>query len=193
MNFFRAMFLISILFTTLTFAQSFTMSDTIKYYAPPIKGLKSETAAVWWSIGATFVPSGAGALLIGLGEEGIGAGMIITSFMIGPSAGHFYAEQWGKGLKTTGIRLGIGAVGCASTIILAALTVRSLDPEYADEMFISLIPTAAASVAVIVYGIYDITTTPASVRKYNEQLKLQIRPELDLREKKFGFGLVYHF
>lgn len=167
---------------------------------PGVHGLrvpKSKTAAVMWSVGATIIPSALGILLT-WSDEGAsdwrtpcGWTMIIGGPIIGPSAGHFYAEQWFHGVKTAGARLALGGTGCISSIVLAILIVKGVDPEDLDEWAISAIPTGLACIAVIGHGVYDIITVPRSVRKYNE--KLQLGPEINLKEKRYGIGVVYRF
>jgi len=159
--------------------------------------LKSKTAAVLWSIGVTTIAPALGILLDWSDERRgdwrtpCGWIGILGGFILGPSTGHFYAEQWGRGLKTVGIRVGIGVAGITGTSILGMLIVEGIDPEDFPEIMISLIPTALAAAAIVGHGVYDITTTPESVRRYNE--KVQLKPEINLKEKRCGLGIVYRF
>ncbi len=156
-----------------------------------ISGQKSENMAVYLSVVSTIVPIGAGIALRTQEPEGLGAGLIISGLLIGPSAGHFYAQQWGQGFKTIGVRVGLGF-----GVLLTSATIASkfIDP---TEDIISNVAAASclaiAGVAVAAHGIYDITTTPKSVRKYNEKLNPELKPEINLRDQRYSLGLVYRF
>ncbi len=159
----------------------------------PSLQLKSERDAVYWSLSAIFVPSGVGAVIAANQHPAVGITMIVSSVFIGPSVGHFYAGQWGRGFKTIGIRLGIGAAGILTTASLFSALDVSTDPADIDKFLISTLPLGLAASLIIVQGIYDISATRKSVRKYNERLNLQLQPEINLQEKRFGVGLLYRF
>ena len=85
---------------------------------PIVYGLKSKGTAYLWSLGFTVVP---------LIPYGLGAPI---SVIIGPSAGHCYAGNWGQGLKGAGIRLGVAAAGIGAAAALSArlgVAPRNLD------------------------------------------------------------------
>jgi hypothetical protein len=86
---------------------------------------KSPGTATAWSLGATLVPAfvGGAILVAGGGNDNqttaaIGGTMLGAGWLVGPSAGHWYAEQHGRGWLTTGIRFGLSLLGFAA---LAAL------------------------------------------------------------------------
>jgi len=68
------------------------------------KRSKSPRTALLWSAGATFIPMGLGPFIQ---NDGLLAAIIISSVTIGPSMGHFYAEQPKRGLSTVFARLGL--------------------------------------------------------------------------------------
>jgi len=109
--------------------------------------------------------------------------LFATGVMIGPSIGHWYAGQWGRGLVTIGLRLGgvaLGAVGYSAAWSSS---------ESAEAMIFPIL----AVVIIGGTGIYDFVTISSSVRKYNEKQTMEIKPELDLERKQYGLKIVYHF
>lgn len=150
---------------------------------------KSEVAAVVWSIGSTIIPCGVGLWLnCQDGAEShwrsvCGASAIIGSIIIGPSAGHFYAEQWGRGFAGAGLRTVVGGI----TALLVFYV--STGEAYNTAEVLGWIG-AGATLGIICW---DIASVPASVRKYNEGFNIQIKPILNLKEKRYGIGFVYRF
>lgn len=147
---------------------------------------KSETTALLLSLGATVIP-------IGIGwKMGFENNLYLIGFgvIIGPSTGHFYAEQWGHGWKSAGLRAGIMAVPVA----LLTWADISQDLRKLGIGLLTLIP-AAGSLAFLT--IYDIGTAPSSVRKYNESIKktgnVYLVPKIDVKEESYGLSLVYCF
>ncbi|MCH9015831.1 MAG: hypothetical protein IH877_09130 [Gemmatimonadetes bacterium] len=77
-------------------------------------GAKSEGRALLWSLGATIGPMIPGLLFAQSNQNhGAAAALIIGGLLFGPSAGHWYAERWGRGFASVGARLGVSAVGIA--------------------------------------------------------------------------------
>ena len=88
-------------------------------YAVQLPGnLKSESTALLWSLGATLGPA---ALGLGLASAGgwndnqgtLGVGLAVASagVLMGPSVGHWYAEQYGRGVLSMFLRIGIAGLG----------------------------------------------------------------------------------
>ena len=72
---------------------------------------KSPGLAFLWSLGATLIPVGAGIQIFSDSEENtLGAILFVSGATLGPSAGHFYAERYSKGLLTSALRFGLGAL-----------------------------------------------------------------------------------
>ena len=68
---------------------------------------KSPGVAVLWSLGATAIPPLLGGALTDGTLEGI---LIVSGITLGPSAGHFYAKRYSRGLLTSALRIGLGAL-----------------------------------------------------------------------------------
>ena len=85
-------------------------AGTVKRYTPPVPSFarqqkrKSPALAFMLSLGATFAP-----ILLGAESgvfEDLGVTYLIFSgaLVLGPSVGHWYAEQYSRGLLTAGLR-----------------------------------------------------------------------------------------
>lgn len=150
---------------------------------------KSKGTALRWSLATTFVPVLTAYLISTKENISIEPWLIcgIPGLLIGPSTGHFYAGQWGRGLKTAGMRFGMIA------ITVGALGVTVFNEEYESAEGIAIVGLFAFSGLVL----YDIATAPQSVEKYNESLEMNGRvlltPELDMRNKRYGIGVKYFF
>ena len=68
---------------------------------------KSPGVAFLWSLGATAIPPLLGGALTDGTSEGI---LIVSGITLGPSAGHFYAKRYSRGLLTSALRVGLGAL-----------------------------------------------------------------------------------
>lgn len=171
---------------SLSYALTLNESWCYDYY----KAAKSEKTAVWWSVGTTAGLTGLGVLLTWQVEpRAIGWGTFLSGVLIGPSAGHFYAQQWSRGLTSVGVRSGIAAIGLFASF--TAATAATLSDDFSGSG-----GTAAFLVTsgiVVALGVGDVISTPESVRKYNRQLKLQLKPEYDPMHKRFGIGVAYRF
>lgn len=121
--------------------------------------------------------------------RGILAGVGIIA---GPSAGHLYAHQWRRGLTGIGLRAGIGAV--VTSIVLSQVLGRDVGDINEPIVYTTI---AVASGALLASVVYDITTAPASARRYNERIQthgnVQFQPLVDLVEERIGLSLIYRF
>jgi hypothetical protein len=105
----------------------------------------------------------------------------------GPSAGHFYAHQWGSGC------LGIG-----SRFIFAGATMWFAAPYFTMEQWnISSTILWIGAGLIALESIIEISSVPGSVYKYNESLfkknQINIMPQIDFRNSSYGFKLSYSF
>jgi hypothetical protein len=149
---------------------------------------KSEAVAVGLSLGATVIPI---ALVYGtVHDENSYWSLLpaITGLVIGPSIGHFYAEQWGHGFKTVGVRLGICVLGYTGMTLD-----RRSNANFWDAFHNELLVGTIAAGALIGHALWDIAQAEKSAYKYNESIKIQIQPDINLKEKRYGIGFVYRF
>ena len=155
------------------------------------KELKSEGRAAAISLAATVTPIVLGVTLSSGDTEEVGLCLALGGLVAGPSMGHFYAEQTGRGLKSLGIRAAIMAGG---TYLVSSAS-EELHPD--SRGFSAGVGIIAVSAVTLLYGIYDTFTAPSSVRKYNESLineaHLSLVPEVDPLNKNYGLSLVYNF
>lgn len=160
---------------------------------------KSTIVAICWSLGASIIPPAAGVLMLSTKTHPdwvnyCGGTLIAAGFFVGPSAGHFYAGQGSRGMRYIKTRLIIGAGGCIGSLLLYAILKPSLMTSYdLGKSIICGIPISLAALSIIIHDLYDIYTVPSSVQRYNSSLQLQIKPELNLIDKRFGIGFVYRF
>lgn len=147
------------------------------------RGRKSVATGYAWSIGTTIFPLSC--IISAFNFPGLGI-LAISGIIVGPSAGHFYAGQWGRGLATSAIRVGAGAV-----ILQLALDIGEKMPfeDYSPDIAI-MIPFGCIAVGTV---IYDIFTVPNSVSKYNREHNWMLQPELDFKDKRYGINIVYRF
>jgi hypothetical protein len=167
-------------------------------YAPPIDRpepeaapKKSQTAAFLWALGGWWVPMGVGGALIGVAASAkvdrafmplmISGGILMGGGAIfGPSAGHFYAGDWKKGLLFSGLRLGVGglAAGFITWGIFWMFADTDGDPN-ADERQnhgrIILALGSVAAAAAVVLQIWEVAVTPRSVYRINRKKREQRR------------------
>ena len=88
---------------------------------------KSETIALTWSLGTTITSIAGGIALISFQSSteanlfnrkvlpAAGFSLVVFGGYIAPSTGHFYANQWHRGLGFMGLRAGIT---CALSLLL---------------------------------------------------------------------------
>ena len=127
--------------------------------------------ALWLSIGVPALVCGAGGLLEAPPLIVVGAG-------VGPSSGHFYAEQWAPGLIFTGL--------CTATVGIAMTAAPDITHEPSSAGVFAL-----CGITYCVVTIVNLALVPSSVNRYNRSL--QIKPEIDLKEKRYSVGFVYRF
>lgn len=155
------------------------------------KKLKSEGQAVAMSLAVTVAPIVLAGVVSSGGTEEVGLCLALGGLIAGPSMGHFYAKQTGRGLTGIGIRTAI-VVGGAFLISSAT---EELDPD--SRGFSAGVGIIAVGAVTLVHGMYDIFTAPSSVRKYNESLinevHLRLVPEVDPLNKNYGLSIVYNF
>jgi hypothetical protein len=77
---------------------------------------KSPSTAFQLSFFSTVVPMGAGALALASSDNEAGALVFLGGLVVGPSVGHFYAGQVGRGIGTTLLRGAGTAIGVGSII-----------------------------------------------------------------------------
>ncbi len=147
---------------------------------------KSEVVARNMSISATVIPCVLS--LIVSSDDDARFWLSLSGLVIGPSVGHFYAEQWSRGFTTAGIRLGLGVV-----TVYTVATALGPGEDMWDAFGNIVLATGAAGIAIISHAMWDIAQTEKSVRKYNERIKFEVQPEIDLQEGKYGIGVVYRF
>lgn len=162
-------------------------NQVTNYNATPlVPGLKSKGTAYLWSLGATVVP-----LVI------VSGGNIDTDIytslpiavIIGPSAGHCYAGNWGQGLWGAGIRLGVAAAGLGAAYALSEShsTISSGQ---------AVVFTIAGSI-ILGSMIYDYVTISRSVDEYNAAVlkgsSMQIMPHIDFKNHQYGISMKYFF
>jgi hypothetical protein len=136
-----------------------------------------------------FIALGLGGILLG-GDRVhyVSAPLMTASFVFGPSTGHFYAHQWGRGLLYSGLRCGfagiafLGAWGAAWS---------------GDEANAAMVPLVIGVLGVATVTLIDIASAPSSAHKYNESLrasgKVHIMPRFDTRNERYGISVVYRF
>jgi len=155
------------------------------------KELKSESTALLGSLACTVAPLILAGTLVSGNSEDFGLCIGFGSVVLGPSLGHFYAEQPGRGIRGIMIRTSIvaGATG------FGYLATRDSDPD--SRGFTVMGAILLGGLLSCAHGVYDICTTPSSVRKYNESLRyeagLKLVPETDPLNEAYGLSLVYGF
>lgn len=152
----------------MTIAQSVVALIVVGFSATPMVGqvdtsqaAKSEGAALAWSLGGTLGPVGAG-LLIALpsdGAVGIGVGLFLAGSIVGPSLGHFYANHPGQGAVGIAIRTGAGLA------TLWGIRCGYTEAYCESQPAFAYVGLAVAFVSII----YDVSTAPASARRYNQR------------------------
>lgn len=143
---------------------------------------KSTAFAMGLSVGIPLVSLAAAGLV---GGDAAGY-LALAGFGVGPSTGHFYADQWGRGLVFSGLRCGIG---CLAWGLSAAHAGSTPGPEVAFAY--------VGGMSVLIIAIIDIASVPSSVRKYNESLqttgRLDLIPRIDPKNERYGISIVYRF
>lgn len=96
------------------------------YAAKPQGQEKSPQSALYWSLGATLIPVSIGLGGLAIPDSNTKSRIAILGFssglIIGPSAGHWYAQQHSRGWKSLALRAGLAALGIASFYLAYAAT-----------------------------------------------------------------------
>lgn len=104
--------------------------------------------------------------------------LFLTSLIVAPSLGHFYAGQWGRGLLFTSLR----------TLAVFGTTYLALGSGNIIQFF-GFFYIGVSAYCLITLA--DWITVPFSAQKYNE--RFQIKPEIDLQHEQYGINLSYRF
>ena len=140
---------------------------------------KSTTLALGLSVGVPVIGCFA-AYKVGSPE------LFLIALAAGPSTGHFYAGQWGTGLLFTGLRTATIAGSIFLAIGVALQTYDSYDGLLAGGGVLAIGFGVCCVISMV-----DWMRVPSSVYKYNE--RLQIKPEIDFKDSRYGVGFVYNF
>jgi hypothetical protein len=140
--------------------------------AQEVKKPKSENTAILWSLGSTMIPVGLGYLKGNLLP-------VIPGIIIGPSVGHFYAEQWGRGIKSAAYRTIISGLGIALSYGMVEGAFRE---NRREPLVAGIVVIGATGTSLIISALYDIFTAPSSARKYN-------RPSIGNDKRPFIFNV----
>jgi hypothetical protein len=134
-------------------------------------------------VGASFAPEEAGALLV------------LTGLVVGPSLGHFYAQDARQARLGLWVRGGATVVGSgAATVIVldGSLDLLALRPprlsrtgRIAEEVLLAAMATMAGSAVV------DLVTAPLSARAFNqaESPRLRVGPQVDPSRRQVGMAV----
>jgi hypothetical protein len=160
--------------------------------------LKNPSTAVGASLAGTLIPSlPLLACMAGRDVDGyavVGSAVLsLSGFIIGPSAGHFYAGNSARGYTSMGLRTVFTLVGAG-----AALTgFGSLIHEDYSSAKAGVTLAIASGICILGSAAYDILTCPQSVEKYNQSIRdqggLYLTPEIDLTNESYGLSLSYRF
>lgn len=130
---------------------------------------KSTAVALGLSIGVPAMAAGLGAVTKSELLLAVGLG-------VGPSLGHFYAEQ--------------PILGAIFASLCTASACAFFLPKWSSDAFAQT-GRAYIGIGYCVFTLVDLVLVPFSVHRYNR--KLQIQPEIDAIEKRYGVSFVYHF
>lgn len=135
---------------------------------------RSPTTAVLLALGSTFAPVGAGVGMILAGDGDVdlaGALLIGAGALIGPSLGHFYANEWGRGLATVGLRA-LGALGGFGLTGLGFVFAFGQMPAAGVAC---LVGAAALGLTTLGLAIYDFVDAADAARRYNRKQRVRRR------------------
>jgi hypothetical protein len=142
---------------------------------------KSPSRAQLYSLGGTLVPVVLGA---GMNKEmdDVRVPLLAAGILVGPSAGHFYAENTTQALTGIGLRLGGVAIGF-----------RGLLENPLGEGGEGLI--LVGGLTILTSGVYDIFTAGGAARDYNEThgLKAHVGPAVGPQGEQVGLSLQVQF
>lgn len=146
---------------------------------PSVPGLKSKRTAYLWSVGATLVSIANPAFFV----------TFPLALIIGPSAGHCYAGNWGQGLVSAGIRIGVAAAGIGASVAL-----QKSYPTINEKQIVVL---SVAGGIILGSAIYDYATISRSVEGHNQSVlegsSMQIMPHIDFKTQRYGISMKHYF
>lgn len=126
--------------------------------------------------------AGIGTMVVGIGTDNGALGLIgFTTTLLGPSFGHFYAGEYGRGLMHSGLRLGATAMTIAGaawtgSVLLGCAFGDDSDCNGSVGAPLLLVGGVVLGGASIVHSIKD---GPRAVQRYNEKARarqLRITP-----------------
>ena len=169
-------------------AQQADAAETDTTIQVETKTRKSPTQARLYSLGGTLVP-----VLLGAGmdreRDNIRIPLWIFGAFIGPSLGHFYAENTSQALTGIGIRLGGGALG----VLGYGAVLSAILEENSGGGGVALL--LVGGLTGLVSAGYDIFTADDAARDYNEAhgLSVQAAPTVGPRGEQVGLALRVSF
>jgi len=141
------------------------------------RSAKSPLQAFGWSFGPTVLAIGGPALLADDQLGTVAALTVALGGIVGPSLGHFYAENrsrawWGIGIRATSSAVFVGA---------GVWALNEID-WLGDEDSAASVPGALAFIAFLTFtasGLLDIFNAPDSANEYNARhdLRAQVLPQ----------------
>lgn len=158
----------------------------------PADSLKSPRRAVLYSLGATVLPIGAGTLLAnaGNGSNDLAAfTLIMGGIIVGPSAGHFYADNRRRAWMGVGLRAAGSAVMISGAVLVEDELSGRGDLGNAGSLLAlggMLLTSGSAA--------YDLFTAPRSAHAYNvRNVRLSVQPTVNPSQKAAGLALSMRF
>lgn len=161
--------------------------------------VKSESAAVGWSLLSTFGPCALGIGLMAGGNsdsdewstrQDMGAVIFSAGVIIGPSAGYFYAQRPGRGVAGLGIR---AAVAGGTAIVAGSVGSQG---SFDSGLGAGLVALGGATLCFSL-AVFDITRVDNATRSYNQSLAgqrtLDIVPAYFAGQHAFGTAVVLRF
>jgi hypothetical protein len=169
-------------------AQQADAAETDTTIQVETKTRKSPTQAQLYSLGGTLVP-----VLLGAGmdreRDDIRLPLLATGIFVGPSVGHFYAENTGQALAGIGIRLGGGVLSIVGFGVALNASLEGNGGGGGAALFY------AGALTGLVSAGYDIFTAGNAARDYNEAhgLSVQAAPTVGPRGEQVGLALQVSF
>ena len=169
-------------------AQQADAAETDTTIQVETKTRKSPTQAQLYSLGGTLVP-----VLLGAGmdkeRDDIRVPLLAAGILVGPSVGHFYAENTSQALTGIGIRLGGGALSVLGFGVALNASLEGNSGGGGAALFYAGVLTSLASAG------YDIFTADDAARDYNEAhgLSVQAAPTVGPRGEQVGLALQVSF
>jgi hypothetical protein len=153
-------------------------------------GGKSPGTALALSLMSTVVPIGAGIALMAT-ESPAGLIPFLGGILVGPSIGHFYAGNTGRGLATAGLRT-VSLVGGT----LAAYAICPYDGCSDSDVQAATWVLIATAGLTLGSSVVDIATAPDAARRYNERqqaARLRVTPVFLAGGSAPGLAVNYRF